>query len=92
MVDLLFHLSADEALRGLEADRSATETLRRIWDGLDALASDPGSRRVRKHSFQAGPWGFTVQDHTTDWLILWEAGPGAGEVTVIYIGPGFGGR
>jgi hypothetical protein len=87
MAELLFHINADDVLRSMEADRSAAEALRRIWDGLDALAADPGAPEVRARSFHRGPWGFTVRDRTTDWLILWEAGPAAGEVTVLYVGP-----
>ena len=87
MADLVFTADADQALHVLEVDPTARETVRRLWEALDTLAGDPASVRVRTRSYQAGPWGFVVRDRDEDWLILWQAGPDSGEVTVLYIGP-----
>lgn len=87
MAELVFSESADETLGALETDPQSVQAVARIWDALEDLAEDPSASSVRTRSYQNGPWGFLVRDGDEDWLVLWQTGPGADEVTILYLGP-----
>lgn len=88
MADVYFDEDADRTLTTLENDPARAELAGRVQAVLDGLEEDPTRAELRRHRFQIGLWGVTVNGSGEAWIVLWEPHPDKDEAVVVhYVGP-----
>jgi hypothetical protein len=87
----LFSPDAESVLNELEKDPANDDFVDAIWDVIDFVASEPGSKFARRRALRTvkghSVWLIPVQMkyHDEQWIVLWQAREAS--ALIAYIGP-----
>jgi hypothetical protein len=86
--ELVFTLEADEVLRHLEDDASATSVLAALRRALGRLETDPFDRRLGTRMFRSAGYEHirATPVRLGNWWVLWAMGPEGGTLFIVHVG------
>ncbi len=86
-MQLLWTLAADEVMTRLECDPTMAGILAAVRRALGRLELDPYERRLGTRQFSTELYGQmrSTPAGVGDWRVIWQVGPGAHEITIVFI-------